>query len=147
MRARPIKTKRRRPNASDDAFAAEMEFTADEARRLTGIPAMTMLRYFERGVLTTVIGPRGERRIRRTTLAAFMDELQIPRGTVMPQLWRVLIGDADGGVVEAIVHMLSNDGRFEAEGTTKSSRPLDRARRWRPRRVTKLRLANHCRRT
>jgi DNA-binding response OmpR family regulator len=91
-----------------------------------------MLRYFERGVLPTVIGPGGERRVRRPALAAFMDDLRIPRGSIMPQRWRVLVADRDDLIALVLDREGGRESRFEIRSVSTGRDLLRCAKRWRP---------------
>jgi excisionase family DNA binding protein len=89
-------------------------FTTGEAAAICNLSQQTIIRCFDNGQLEGFRVPGSRfRRIPRDKLIRFMKENKIPLGDFEDDRIRVLVVDDDPGMVEVLVDMLAEDGRFE----------------------------------
>jgi excisionase family DNA binding protein len=89
-------------------------YTTGEAADICRISQQTIIRCFDAGRLEGFRVPGSRfRRIPRQSLIKFMKENKIPLDSIESGKRKVLIVDDDAEIIELIVDVLTQDGRFE----------------------------------
>ena len=89
-------------------------FTTGEAADICRISQQTIIRCFDAGRLEGFRVPGSRfRRIPRQSLIKFMKENKIPLDSIESGKRKILIVDDDAEIIELIVDVLNQDGRFE----------------------------------
>ena len=95
-------------------MAIKTVFTTGEAARICKVSQQTIIRCFDNGQLKGFRVPGSKfRRIPREQLFLFMRDNGIPTDALETGKRKVLVVDDDPDLVELIVSVLDNDGRFE----------------------------------
>ena len=95
-------------------MAIKTVFTTGEAAKICKISQQTIIRCFDNGQLKGFRVPGSKfRRIPREQLFLFMRDNGIPTDALETGKRKVLVVDDDPDLVELIVSMLEDDGRFE----------------------------------
>ena len=103
------------PNDKDGVnFMAKTVFTTGEAAKICKVSQQTIIRCFDNGQLKGFRVPGSKfRRIPREQLFMFMRDNGIPTDALETGKRKVLVVDDDPDLVELIVSVLQEDGRFE----------------------------------
>lgn len=102
------------PGSTPESWADKRIFTTGEAAEVCKVSQQTIIRCFDAGRLSGFRVPGSKfRRIPREELLRFMRENSIPTDTIEPGLRRVLIVEDDADIVQLMVEVLAQDGRFE----------------------------------
>lgn len=95
-------------------MAFKTVFTTGEAAKICKVSQQTIIRCFDSGALKGFHVPGSRfRRIPRECLLAFMKENNIPTDALESGKRKILIVDDNPDLVELLVKVLENDGRFE----------------------------------
>ena len=95
-------------------MAIKTVYTTGEAARLCKVSQQTIIRCFDNGQLKGFRVPGSKfRRIPREQLVAFMRDNGIPTDALETGKRKVLVVDDDPDLVDLIVSVLVDDGRFE----------------------------------
>ena len=96
------------------SLANKTVFTTGEAAKICKVSQQTIIRCFDNGTLKGFRVPGSRfRRIPREQLYNFMKDNGIPTDALESGKRKVLIVDDDEGLVELLVDVFSQDGRFE----------------------------------
>jgi len=97
-------------------MAIKTVFTTGEAARICKVSQQTIIRCFDNGQLKGFRVPGSKfRRIPREQLFLFMKDNGIPTDALETGKRKVLVVDDDHDLVELIVAVLEDDGRFETK--------------------------------
>jgi len=97
-------------------MAIKTVFTTGEAARICKVSQQTIIRCFDNGQLKGFRVPGSKfRRIPREQLFLFMRDNGIPTDALETGKRKVLVVDDDPDLVELIVSVLADDGRFETK--------------------------------
>jgi excisionase family DNA binding protein len=97
-------------------MAIKTVFTTGEAARICKVSQQTIIRCFDNGQLKGFRVPGSKfRRIPREQLFLFMRDNGIPTDALETGKRKVLVVDDDHDLVELIVSVLQDDGRFETK--------------------------------
>ena len=108
-------------------------FTTGEAADVCKVSQQTIIRCFDAGRLEGFRVPGSRfRRIPRQSLIKFMKENKIPLDAIESGKRKVLIVDDDAEIVELIVDILSQDGRFETQTASSGYEAGMATQRFRP---------------
>jgi len=108
-------------------------FTTGEAAEICKVSQQTIIRCFDAGRLEGFRVPGSRfRRIPRQSLVKFMQENKIPLDAIESGKRKVLIVDDDAEIVELIVDVLRQDGRFETEAASSGYEAGIATQRFRP---------------
>ena len=96
------------------SLSSKTVFTTGEAAKICKVSQQTIIRCFDNGTLKGFRVPGSRfRRIPREHLFAFMKDNGIPTDALEDGKRKVLIVDDDQGLVDLLVDVFEQDGRFE----------------------------------